>query len=233
MFSYTINNPNNFVIRNDYFIIPFGHRCSSALACKYANIRNFSLPFDWGRPFFPGTIQKILENNFIGFTDFTYSDSGVTTNNNYNFNSIHFDSNIVEALKKRIDRFNDIMNQTKKIYFIYTNEDYLYDNSFRQDEFNDNIFNEMLELEKFIKNKYINIDYNILYFNFKHHNIPTNSNIYNIVLHTTNLYDEHDGAPFGELRIFCGKILAELFNSNLNIGHDGDIFDEPQTNTIL
>lgn len=58
----------------------------------------------------------------------------------------------------------------------------------------------MLELEKFIKDKYINIDYNILYFNFKHHNIPTNSNIINIVLHTTNLYYTTDSAPYEELR---------------------------------
>ena len=63
MFSYVINNPNNFVIKNDYFIIPFGHRCSSALACKYANIRKFSLPFDWTIPSFPKKIQTVLENN--------------------------------------------------------------------------------------------------------------------------------------------------------------------------
>jgi len=77
MFSYIINNPNNFVIiQNDYEIIPFGHRCSSALACNYANIRKFSLPFDFGRPFFPKIIQTILENNFIGFTDFIYESNG-------------------------------------------------------------------------------------------------------------------------------------------------------------
>lgn len=78
----------------------------------------------------------------------------------------------------------------------------------------------MLELEKFIKNKYINIDYNILYFNFKHHNIPTHSNIINIVLHTTNLYDMNKNAPYEDLRNYCGKILAELFNTKLTLGYD-------------
>jgi hypothetical protein len=78
----------------------------------------------------------------------------------------------------------------------------------------------MLELEKFIKNKYINIDYNILYFNFKHHNIPTQSNIINIVLHTTNLYDSHNSAPYENLRNYCGKILTELFNTKLTLGYD-------------
>jgi len=217
MFSYSINNPNNFVIKNDYTVIPFGHRCSSALACKYANIRNFSLPFDWTIPLFPNKIQKVLENNFNDFIPDVHN--GIF-NNKYGFSLEHFNPNInngVEEYKRRIDRFIDIINQPKKIYFVYINEDYLYDNGYREDEFNDNIFNEMLELENFIKDRYINIDYNILYFNFKHHNIPTNSNIINIVLHTTNLYDTYINAPYDDLRSYCGKILAELFNTNLTL----------------
>jgi hypothetical protein len=225
MFSSTINNPNNFVIKNDYNIIPFGHRCSSALACKYANIRKVSLPFDWNYPAFPNKIKKVLENNFDDFIPDVYN--GIFRNK-YDFILAHFNSNInngVEEYKRRINRFNDIINQPKKIYFVYINEDYLYDDNFRSDEFNNNIFNEMLELEIFIKNKYINIDYNILYFNFKHHNVPMNSNIINIVLHTTNLYNTYINAPFDELRIYCGKILTELFNTKLILECDSNIFN--------
>lgn len=217
MFSYEINNPNNFVIENDYFIIPFGHRCTSAIACNYAGIRKFSLPFDWTSPLFPNKIQKVLENNFDDFIPDVHND---IFENKYGFTLVHFNKNIdvgIEEYKKRIDRFIDLINQPKKMYFVYINEDYLYNEGFREDKFNDNIFNEMLELEKFIKNKYINIDYTILYFNFKHHNIPTNSNIINIVLHTTNLYNAEDSSPYGELRVYCGKILAELFNTNLTV----------------
>jgi hypothetical protein len=225
MFSHVINNPNNFNIINDCFAIPFGHRCTSALACKYADIRKFSLPFDWNIPAFPSKIQKVLENNFDDFIPDVHKGIFV---NKYDIKFPHFNPNIndgVEEYKRRIDRFNDIINKPKKIYFIYINEDYLYVNSYRQDEFNDNIFNEMLELEKFIKNKYINIDYNILYFNFKHHNIPKNSKILNIVLHTTNLYDSHNGAPYVNLRNYCGKILSELFNTTLNLGYNSIGYD--------
>jgi hypothetical protein len=221
MFSYLINNPNNFVIKNDYFIIPIGHRCTSALACSYASIRNFSLPFDWTSKLFPNKIQKVLENNFDDFIPDVHN--GVF-HNKYGCRLAHFNPNIIEGIeeyKRRIDRFNDIINQSKKIYFVYINEDYLYDNNFREDEFNNKIFNEMLELEKFIKDKYINIDYNVLLFNFKHHNIPTNSNIINIVLHTTKLYDTYNSSTYKDLRKFCGKILAELFNTNLNLGAKG------------
>jgi len=223
MFSYVINNPNNLSIQNDnYFTIPFGHRCTSALACKFAGIRSFSLPFDWNIPLFPKNIQNVLENNFEDFIPDVYN--GIF-DNKYGFLLVHFNPNIndgVEEYKRRIDRFNHIMSQPKKKYFIYINEDYLYDNRYRQDDFNDKNFNEMLELEKLMKNKYINIDYNILYFNFKHHNIPRDSNIINIVLHTTNVYNSNEGVSTNELRKYCGKILSELFNTNLNVNYDYD-----------
>jgi len=224
MFSYVINNPNNFVIENDYFMIPFGHRCTSALACKYANIRNFSLPFDWNIPAFPNKIQKVLENNFEDFIPDVHN--GIFYNK-YGFSLEHFNPDVnigVEEYKRRITRFNYIINQPKKIYFVYINEDYLFDNSYRENEFNDKIFNEMLELEKFIKDKYINIDYNILYFNFKHHNIPTNSNIINIVVHSAILYDTLAGSSNEEFRNFCGEILVKLFNTKLDVGYDDNTF---------
>ena len=225
MFSYVINNPNNFVINSDYYVIPFGHRCSSALVCKYANIRKFSLPFDWTRPLFPKKIKKVLENNFDDFIPDVHN--GII-DNKYGFALAHFNSNIdsgIAEYKRRINRFNEIINQTKKIYFIYINEDYLYDNDYRKDEFNNKIFNEMLDLEQFIKNKYNNIDYNILFFNFISHNIPENSNIINIVLSSDNYYDEHNYAPFENLRNYCGQILTELFKTNLTLGYDNNIFN--------
>ena len=212
MFSYVINNPNNFVIKKDYFVIPFGYRCSSALACKYANIRNFSLPFDWCIPLFPNKIVKVLENNFEDFIPDVHN--GVFLNK-YEFSLAHFDNDItngIEEYKRRIDRFNYIMNQPTKKYFVYINEDYLYDDNYRSDYFNDNIFNEMLELENFIKNKYLNIDFNILFFNFKHHHIPINSNIINIVL-CYDLNNPNNNYTYEQLRPYCGKILSEIFDT--------------------
>ena len=224
MFSYVINNPNNLVIKNDYYAIPFGHRCTSALACKFANVRNFSLPFDWTVPLFPNKIQNVLENNFEDFIPDVYN--GIF-DNKYDFSLAHFNENIndgVEEYKRRIDRFNDIMNQPKTKYFVYINEDFFYDNNYRKDEFNDNVFNFMLELEKFLQQKYVNIDYNILYFNFKHHTVPPNSNIINIVLQTNDFYDSFESSPYDDLRHYCGKILAGLLNTNFNSGCDCSIY---------
>lgn len=44
IFSYRIYNPNNVEIQSDSTVIPFGHWCFSALACKYANLRTCSRP---------------------------------------------------------------------------------------------------------------------------------------------------------------------------------------------
>lgn len=222
MFSYTINNPNQIIIKKDEFVaIPFGHRCTSALACKYANIRNFSLPFDWTIPLFPKKIQKVLENNFDNFIPDVHKN---IFRNKYDIGLAHFNENIdegIEEYKRRINRFNNIINQPKKIYFVYINEDYFYNADYRKESFNDNIFNEMLELENFLKTKYVNIDYNILYFDFKHHTIPKNSNIINIVLHNKDFGEKF----IKEFRQFCGKILSQLFNTKLSLGYDTSIFN--------
>jgi hypothetical protein len=229
MFSFSINNPNNFVILNDnknnYNVIPFGHRCTSAIACKYSNIRKMSLPFDWNLPLFPSKIQNVLTEDFNDFIPNVWM--GIF-HNKYDIHLCHFNSDInsgVEEYKRRIDRFNNIINCNEKIYFVYINEDYLYDNNFRGDEFNDKIFNEMLELEQFLRNKYSNIDYNILYFNFKNHNIPQNSNIINIVLNSNNLFDRLEDSPYDEFRIYCGQILANLFNTTMTVKPDYNTFN--------
>lgn len=225
MFSYTINNPNNFIIETDYYVIPFGYRCASALACKYANLRKFSLPFDWGLRITPIKVKKVLENNFDDFIPDVHNNIFC---NKYDIVLSHFNPNIntgIAEYKRRIDRFNNIINQSKKIYFVHINENYLYDKNFRNDEFNNNIFSEMLEFERFIKDKYIKINYNILLFNFRHYDIPTNSNIINIVLQSTNLYNAHNESPYEKFRNYCGQILSILFNTKLNMGYDKNIFN--------
>jgi len=67
----------------------------------------------------------------------------------------------------------------------------------------------------------------VLYFNFKEHAIPADSNIINIILSTTSpLYDTHDDAPYEELRKYCGKVLAELFNTSVLMGYDFQTFND-------
>ena len=226
MFSHTIHSPKHVIIKKEYHVIPFGHRCSSALACRYATIRKFSLPFDWTIPLYPKKIQHVIENNFEDFIPDVYN--GVFVNK-YGITLAHFDENItngVEQYKRRIDRFIQMMKESRPKYFVYINEDYLYNSEHRDDTFNDRIFNEMLELEAFLKDRYPYMKYTILYFNFKQHNIPVYSNIINIVLQTTSFYDTHENAPYEELRNYCGKVLSELFNTSVLSGYDRGTFND-------
>jgi hypothetical protein len=219
MYSHVIN-PNHFVIEKDSFIIPFGIRCPSALVCKFASIRKCSLPFDWVMPLFPNIIQKILENNFENFIPDVHNS---IFHNKYDITLTHFNQNIdagIEEYTRRIERFNNIVNQSKHIYFIFINEDYLYDEKYREDNFNNTMFDEMLELEQFMKKKYTTMNYHILYFNFKHHTVPADSNIINIELHTTTYGTNY----IEEFRLYCAQILAELFNSTLTLGYSEAIF---------
>ena len=230
MFSHTINNPNNLIVEDygdDITVIPFGHRCTSALACKYSNIRKYSLPFDWVMPLFPSKIKNILENNFDGFIPDVRNE---VFSNKYDVTFHHFNSDHdkgIEEHNRRIDRFTKIINEKKKIYLVYINEDYLYDEHYRGDVFNNNTFNEMLELEKYLKSKYINIDYTIIYLDFKHHEIPTGSNIINVVLSSTKVYNNRNVSPYEDFRNYCGKILSELFNTTLTLdGYSSSIFND-------
>ncbi len=106
------------------------------------------------------------------------------------------------------------------------NEDYLYDSGHRDDAFNDRMFNDMLALEAFLKERYPYMKYNVLFFNFKQHDIPVHSNIINIVLQSTILYDNHNDAPYNDFRIYCGKVLSELFNTSVLLGYDHGTFND-------
>lgn len=155
-FSHSINNPNKIVINdiNDYYVIPFGHRCTSAIVLQIANIRKFSLPFDWTIPLFPNKIKNILENDFRDFIPDVHNN---IFENKYNISLAHFNININEGIReyiRRISRFKKIIKEDKRIYFLYVNEDYLYDNKYRETEFNNTIFKEMLNLELYLDNKY-------------------------------------------------------------------------------
>lgn len=209
----------------DYYLIPFGHRCSSALAIKSASLRKFSLPFDWTIPLFPNKIKNVLENNFEDFIPDVHHNKFT---NKYNFMLAHFDRNINKGImqyKRRIERFKKIIEENKKMYFVYINEDYLYDEKYRTKEFNDNIFSQMLDLELYLKQKYPKINYTILYFNFFKHKVPKESNIISIVLNTTQIYNNPRIAPYDKCTMYCGKILSNIFATKFIYGYTKNVYN--------
>ena len=225
-FNCKTSNPININGIQNYTLIPIGHRCSSALAIQYASLRHMSLPFDWVLKLFPRKIKNVLENNFQDFIPDVHKNKFY---NKYEFRLAHFNKNIdegIEQYKRRIERLKKILQKENKIYFVYINEDYLYNKDYRNKKFNDDIFSQMLELELYLKKAYPKINYNILFFNFFENKIPKESNIINIVLHTTTIYNDIPNSPFQELRMYCAKILSIIFKTKLNSQFHEGIFNQ-------
>jgi len=219
MFSHVILN--KFKVQKNYNVIPFGHRCTSAISCRYARLRKFALPFDWTTPTFPNKIQKVLENDFNEYIPVDIVENKNFTNK-YDIKLMYFNENIKEGIldyTRRIERFREIMNNNNHKYFVYINEDYLYDPLYRKIKFSNKIFLEMLELELFLMKKYPNMKFNILYFDFVKYTIPAYSNIIMIKLTTREVYNNGMNTPFELLRYYCGDILCNFFNTepDLNI----------------
>jgi hypothetical protein len=82
----------------------------------------------------------------------------------------------------------------------------------------------MLELEAYMRQRYENIDYAILYFNFMDHEIPSDSRIINIVINITHDFTDHTEA-YRMFRRYGGKVLSDLFRTPLIIGWDNTTFD--------
>ena len=102
------------------------------------------------------------------FNDFISSFYSGTNKNKYDIIFPHFNPNIdlgIEEMNRRIDRFRNILQQgTKKVFFVYIAEDYLYDPKHRDKTFCDEISNQMMELNQFMTEKYPSLDYSILFF---------------------------------------------------------------------
>lgn len=226
MLSHEINNPNNNpVITINIQLVPFGYRCVSALACKMANLRNFSLPFDWTNFLFPDKIQQVLENDFADFI--SNVDDGNFTNK-YGIVLAHFNPDIECGkleYERRIERFKQIMKNENDIkYFIYINENYPFNAEYRDELFLNKSFADMLMLEKFMKENY-KIKFYIIYFDFKKHDIPLDSNIIQVLMKTDIIYERDETKIKFDMRKYYGKVLSEMFGTVLKIEkHDKSVF---------
>lgn len=215
-FSYYVHNPNNIVINKEeeYTVIPFGHRCTSAIAVRNASLRKFSLPFDWNLYLYPGKIKNVLQNNFENFLPENITSQNKIIMNKYDIKISHFNNDIkkgIEEYTRRLERIKKILSDHKKIYFVYINEDYLYRESYRNKDFNDKMLSEMIDLDCYLKTNYPNIKHTILYFNFIEEKIPENSSIINVVL-KSNIYSQSP-SYYEPFRNFCTKILCNLFET--------------------
>jgi hypothetical protein len=197
---------------------PIGHKCSSAMALKNAGMRHLSLPFDWCEHLFPKKVIEIFEDNFEKFIPDAEDDLvcvntayGYYHKNEYDVHVCHIDIDIIAetiaSYKRRILRAIDLLNGTKTLLFLYVNEGYLWNKEFRNEDFNKNTFEELVELDTYIKKRYPQLKYKILFIDFVKHDVPETSNIVNMVIQSTDLYDVHIDSVVADFRIHCSKLL--------------------------
>jgi len=224
-FTHSLANPNDLIIaKDDFHCVPFGNSCSSALACKYAGIRKASLPFDWAARTTPRKIKEVLESDFSDFIPDVHNNIFI---NKYDLSLPHFNPIVDDGIKetnRRIHRLLDILGSTTKIYFVYVNDAYLVNGNYRQSHYTDTFFREMVDLELFLKKKFSAIDLVILFFDFKNHALPEDSNIVEFVINPSQLYDSDSMFAAEALRKHIGHTLAELFDTRFKAGFSGDEF---------
>lgn len=220
---FSIESINKNIGIQDCLIFPIGHKCSSALSSRIANMRECSLPFDWCEHVFPKKVIDILKNKFEDFIPDTFNNlvrEGNTNafyyKNKYDVHICHIDKTkseeVIAGYKRRVLRAIDILdNSTRNICFLYINEGYFWNKDFRNEDFNKNTFNELVELDTYIKTIYPNLNYKILFIDFVKHDVPDSSNIVNVVINSTELHDVHVDSAVDNFRFYCSKILQVLF----------------------
>jgi hypothetical protein len=175
--------PTQFLNYNDYeFIVSIGNKCATAIYLRELNIYKQSFPFDY-IPTTPHLILKYLQNQ----NDFYPEKNIVRTRDNVWFG--HFDINekyneTIETFKKRFERLFNLLENKKKILFVYTSEADVYNEM--NNRYNDN-YNELCKIVEYLIETY-------KYDNFKLLCIHTNKSFAdtnNIVNFTINVPDNY------------------------------------------
>jgi hypothetical protein len=170
----TINNDyfiskTNINTNNDYdIIIPFGIRCSNALALVKLEYRKYSLPFDYIHINDTKNLFDCLDTDFKNFLE-KHPDDNTLNLYNMQIGVKHLFPNFYDKnnnnhllLKKRIKRFYEILNSHKKICFIFSNEDYFYSEKYRN---NNEDFEYFVKIQNLLKKKYSNLQFDIITIN--------------------------------------------------------------------
>jgi hypothetical protein len=201
--------PTQFLNYNDYeFIVSIGNKCPTAIYLRELNIYKQSFPFDY-IPTTPNLILKYLQNQ----NDFYPEKNIVRTRDDVWFG--HFDINekyneTIETFKKRFERLFNLLENKKKILFVYTSEADVYNEM--NNRYNDN-YNELCKIVEYLIETY-------KYDNFKLLCIHTNKSFAdtnNIVNFTINVPDNYMS---DDMSTHTGEVTYQYRNSLKNLFKD-------------
>lgn len=206
---------DKFINKSDYdAIVSIGNKCPTAMLLSSTGVYGQAFPFDY-IPTTPELILKYLkdQSDFYPEKDMITNKDGVWFGH-FNFSS-EYDSTI-QAFKKRFDRLFTLLQEKKKILFVYTTEADLY-NEFAC-RYRDN-YGDLLKLRDYIRETYEYNDFLILAL----HTNKIFENQANIVNHTINvdqIYMSDNGEThvphiFNPYRNVLKSLLSKIFLSPL------------------
>ncbi len=203
--------PTKFIDINDYeYVVSIGNKCPTSMILRELNIYKESFPFDY-IPTTPCLILKYLENQ----EEFYPSKNVVRTKDDVWFG--HFDINdkydeTIETFNRRFKRLFEILENKKKILFVYTTEADIYNEM--NNRYNDN-YNELSKIVEYIIQTYKYDDFRVLCI---HTNKSFNDtkNIINFTINVTENYlsddmSSHTPNTTSLYRNTVKNILKEIF----------------------
>ena len=205
------STPSKFFNHTEYdYIVSIGNKCPTAMLLRELNIYRESFPFDY-IPTTPFLILKYLQDQ----NDFYPEKNIVKTNDSVWFGHFDIDDNYfktIESFKRRFKRLFEILQNKKKILFVYTCEADIYNEM--NNRYNDN-YMYILKIVEYIIENYKYNNFKILCIHTNKSYIDTN-NIVNYSINVPDYYMSNDMSTHTEkitteYRNILKKFIKEIF----------------------
>ena len=130
---------------------------------------------------------------------------------------------MIESFKRKITRFTKILNESKGyILLVYINEDYLYNEEYRETETQN--YNNLIMLSLYLKKTYPTLKFHILNISFKKRQNSNRENIINIYYKSNVVINRNDwlensskrGYVESEFRDFCKNAILNFILKHNN-----------------
>lgn len=205
------DKPTAYIHRQNYdYIVSIGNKCPTTMILRKLNFYKESFPFDY-IPTTPSLILKYLKNQ----DDFYPKQNTVRTSDNVwfgHFNTSDRYDETIETFQRRFARLFQILEQKKKIIFVYTTESDIYNEM--NNQVNDN-YTVLLQIVDYLKQTYQYADFKLLCIHMNK-TFPNTENILNYTINVPSEYlstdmSTHIPPIYGEYRNRLEDLLKEIF----------------------
>jgi hypothetical protein len=209
--SFDYVKPSTHININDYdHVISLGNKCPTTMILRDLNLYKESFPFDF-IPTSPCLILKYLKDTSTFFPE----KNKVYNNDNVWFGHFNINDKYDETIltfQRRFERLFEILENKKKILFIYSSEADIYNEL--GNRYNDN-YNDLCKIIDYIKNTYNYNDFSLVAIH-TNKNYTNTDNILNYTINvpTNYLSDDmstHNQPTTSKYRAILKLLMTEIF----------------------